>query len=355
MKVNELTGDMQLTRKQLEQTQMIVTTPEKWDVITRKSESTVGKLVKLLIFDEVHLLADGRGPVIEVLVARTLRRVEASQSMVRIVGLSATLPNYKDVGDFLRCNPETGVFYADDSFRPVPLEMSFVGVVEKNRWKQAQMFDEICFEKLLRSVRQGNQAMIFVHGRNLTVRTAKTMIELAAAEGLQDVFLPAPGDRSAQQLLAKAAKNGGVLSELLPAGFGCHHAGMLRRDRGLVEKLFACGAIRCIVCTATLAWGVNLPAHTVIIKGTTVYNADAGGFVRSCLLFAFSSFVYLEVLTISILLFTPTIGANFDARRDANLRPRRAAAVRHGGRGDHDHRGGALAALRPPPHAPAAE
>ena len=54
MKVNELTGDMQLTRKQLEQTQMIVTTPEKWDVITRKSESTVGKLVKLLIFDEVR-------------------------------------------------------------------------------------------------------------------------------------------------------------------------------------------------------------------------------------------------------------------------------------------------------------
>jgi activating signal cointegrator complex subunit 3 len=45
-----------------------------------------------------------------------------------------------------------------------------------------------------------------------------------------------------------------------------HHAGMLRQDRNLVEKYFADGLVRVIVCTATLAWGVNLPAHAVIIK-----------------------------------------------------------------------------------------
>ena len=44
------------------------------------------------------------------------------------------------------------------------------------------------------------------------------------------------------------------------------------------ERLFAIGATKILVCTATLAWGVNLPAHTVIIKGTQVYNAEAGGF-----------------------------------------------------------------------------
>lgn len=34
--MRELTGDMQLSKKELAETQMIVTTPEKWDVITRK-------------------------------------------------------------------------------------------------------------------------------------------------------------------------------------------------------------------------------------------------------------------------------------------------------------------------------
>lgn len=69
--------------------------------------------MKLLIIDEVHLLHDDRGPVIESLVARTLRQVESSQSMIRIVGLSATLPNYLDVADFLKVNRYIGLFYFD--------------------------------------------------------------------------------------------------------------------------------------------------------------------------------------------------------------------------------------------------
>lgn len=57
--------------------QMLVTTPEKWDVVTRKSVGDVAlsQLVKLLILDEVHLLHEDRGPVLESLVARTLRQV----------------------------------------------------------------------------------------------------------------------------------------------------------------------------------------------------------------------------------------------------------------------------------------
>ena len=42
---------------------------------------------------------------------------------------------------------------------------------------------------------------------------------------------------------------------------------MLRADRNLVERSFISGHVRVLVCTATLAWGVNLPAHAVIIKG----------------------------------------------------------------------------------------
>lgn len=41
--------------------------------------------------------------------------------------------------------------------------------------------------------------------------------------------------------------------------------------RNLVEKYFAEGAIKVLVCTATLAWGVNLPAHAVIIKVNEIF------------------------------------------------------------------------------------
>jgi activating signal cointegrator complex subunit 3 len=54
---------------------------------------------------------------------------------------------------------------------------------------------------------------------------------------------------------------------------------MLRSDRNLVEKFFSQGVLKVLCCTATLAWGVNLPAHAVIIKGTEIYNAKIGGFM----------------------------------------------------------------------------
>jgi len=102
--VRELTGDMQLTREEIQRTQIIVTTPEKWDVVTRKStgDTELAQKVRLLIVDEVHILHEERGAVIESIIARTLRQVETTQSLIRIVGLSATLPNYLDVADFLR-------------------------------------------------------------------------------------------------------------------------------------------------------------------------------------------------------------------------------------------------------------
>lgn len=75
-------------------------------------------------------------------------QVEASQSMIRIVGLSATLPNYKDVGLFLGVNIDTGLFYFDASYRPVPLEMQFVGVTEKNIMASKNIMDELAYQKV---------------------------------------------------------------------------------------------------------------------------------------------------------------------------------------------------------------
>jgi replicative superfamily II helicase len=82
----------------------------------QSGDGALVELVKLLIIDEVHLLHEDRGAVIESVVARTLRMVESSQSMIRIVGLSATLPNFADVAVFLRVNPDSGLFFFDNSY-----------------------------------------------------------------------------------------------------------------------------------------------------------------------------------------------------------------------------------------------
>ena len=53
--VRELTGDVTLTKTEIANTQMLVTTPEKWDVVTRKpGDVGLAALVRLLIIDEVN-------------------------------------------------------------------------------------------------------------------------------------------------------------------------------------------------------------------------------------------------------------------------------------------------------------
>ncbi|KAL0446210.1 UNVERIFIED_CONTAM: DExH-box ATP-dependent RNA helicase DExH12 [Sesamum latifolium] len=128
VKVKELSGDQTLTRQQIEDSDYS-DNPEKWDIITRKSgDRTYTQLVKLLIIDEIHLLHDNRGPVLESIIARTVRQIETTKEHIRLVGLSATLPNYEDVAIFLRVKLDKGLFHFDNSYRPVPLAQQYIGL-----------------------------------------------------------------------------------------------------------------------------------------------------------------------------------------------------------------------------------
>jgi antiviral helicase SLH1 len=282
IQVRELTGDMQLTKNEIAATQIIVTTPEKWDVVTRKStgDTELVQKVRLLIIDEVHMLHDERGAVLESLVARTERQVESTQSLIRIVGLSATLPNYVDVADFLKVNRMVGMFYFDGSFRPVPLEQHFVGVKGKPGTKQQrENTDVVTFEKVKELLQQDKQIMVFVHSRKDTVATARMLHQMAVDDGCTDLFFDPADNAYLRAMNDLKSTRGRELRDIIPKGFGCHNAGMARSDRNYVERVFAEGAIRVLVCTATLAWGVNLPAAAVIIKGTQLYSSEAGKFV----------------------------------------------------------------------------
>lgn len=285
--VRELTGDTQLTRAETESANILVTTPEKWDVVTRKSgndENSLGNQCGLLIIDEVHLLADDRGAVIESVVARLHRLVESRQRQVRIVGLSATLPNYKDVAEFLQVPPR-GLFFFGPEHRPVPLQQQFVGVIAqtRDRWQKEKLMNEVCYNIVIDSLRRGYQVMVFVHSRKGTGDTASALVEKAREESeLEKNFVTQGkegyhGDAYNRYVDRALKSRNREVALHFPNGLGIHHAGMLRGDRKLTEQMFADGAIKVLCCTATLAWGINLPAHTVVIKGTDVYNPEKGG------------------------------------------------------------------------------
>lgn len=278
--VRELSGDQNLTRQQIEETQIIVTTPEKWDIVTRKSgDRTYTQSVKLLIIDEIHLLHDNRGPVLESIVARTVRQTETTKEHIRLVGLSATLPNYEDVATFLRVEKDKGLYHFDNSYRPCPLAQQYIGITVKKPLQRFQLMNEICYEKVL-SAAGKHQVLIFVHSRKETAKTARAIRDTALANDTLSRFLK--DDSASREILQSQTElvKSNDLKDLLPYGFAIHHAGMARVDRDLVEELFADRHVQVLVSTATLAWGVNLPAHTVIIKGTQIYNPEKGAWTE---------------------------------------------------------------------------
>lgn len=130
-------------------------------------------------------------------------QIEATQELTRIVGLSATLPNYQDVAMFMRVDPERGLFVFDSSFRPCPLEQQFVGISVKKPLQKLQLMNEVCHEKVMNhagtnQVRRFSswlhvmaacltpmrfellsQVLIFVHSRKETAKTAKHIKDTA--------------------------------------------------------------------------------------------------------------------------------------------------------------------------------
>lgn len=90
---------------------------------------------QLLIIDEIHLLGvPGRGPVLETIVCRAKQYIEQLQSPIRMVGISATIPNYTDIQRFMDV-PDEGLFVFGDEFRPVPMSQFIVGLKELRQSK----------------------------------------------------------------------------------------------------------------------------------------------------------------------------------------------------------------------------
>lgn len=143
----ELTGDTDHNQlKNVQNSQIIITTPEKWDSMTRKwkDHARLMQLVKLFLIDEVHTLKEARGATLEAVVSR----MKTIGSNVRFVALSATIPNSEDIAAWLGRNATSQHVPAHrehfgEEFRPVKLQ-KFVYGHQSNG-------NDFAFDKLLNS------------------------------------------------------------------------------------------------------------------------------------------------------------------------------------------------------------
>lgn len=274
-KMVEMTGDYTPDLMALLSADIIISTPEKWDGISRNwhSRSYVTK-VGLIILDEIHLLGADRGPILEVIVSRMRYISSQTERAVRFVGLSTALANAHDLADWLGVG-EIGLFNFKPSVRPVPLEVHIQGYPGKFYCPRMNSMNKptyaaICTHSPTKPV------LIFVSSRRQTRLTALDLIQFAASDEHPRQFLSMP-EEALQMVLSQVTDQN--LRHTLQFGVGLHHAGLNDKDRSLVEELFANNKIQVLVCTSTLAWGVNLPAHLVIIKGTEYYDGKAKRYV----------------------------------------------------------------------------
>jgi activating signal cointegrator complex subunit 3 len=118
--------------------------------------------------------------------------------------------------------------------------------------------------------------LIFVASRRQTRLTAFDLISLSARDENPKKFLKCSEDcidAAAEGLSDEALKHA------ISFGIGLHHAGLSNHDRDIVERLYLNGSIQVLVATATLAWGVNLPARLVIVKGTEYFDGKTSRYV----------------------------------------------------------------------------
>ncbi|MBN3313268.1 HFM1 helicase, partial [Atractosteus spatula] len=274
----ELTGDTEIDDFfEIQDAHLIMTTPEKWDSMTRKwSGNCLVQLVRLFLIDEVHVVKDEtRGATLEVVVSRMKAMCSSlshgaqtpeSKTSVRFVAVSATIPNIKDIADWLSDGGEPAVcLEMDEEHRPVKLRKVVLGFPCSSNQTEFKFDLSLNYKiaSVIQTYSDQKPTLVFCATRKGVQQSASVLAKDAR-------FIMSIEHK--QRLMKYAdAIHDSKLRDLVMYGIGFHHAGIDLSDRKLIEGAFTMGDLPVLFTTSTLAMGVNLPAHLVVIKSTMHY------------------------------------------------------------------------------------
>jgi len=263
-------GDLDSSDSWLADYDVIICTNEKLDSLIRHGAAWIRE-TSLIVVDEIHLLNDpNRGPTLEILLTQLREIVPRAQTLA----LSATINNAAELAKWLNA-----VLVISD-FRPVELhegiyydsKISFYG---RKGYELSQLEPEAAIAENVMQLKK--QSLYFVGTR----RTAETL-----AERLTKTIKPYLKRLEEKELYDLADKLLNVLeiptkqcrrlAACVKSGVAFHHAGLLSKQKRMIEEKFREGLIKIIVATPTLALGVNLPAFRVVIRDAKRYYPGLG-------------------------------------------------------------------------------
>ena len=144
LQVASLTGEAASDLKKLDSCQLILASPTHWDMLSRRwKQRKAVQGVSLFIMDEMHLIGGAKGPSMEVVCSRMRYMSTQAGVSLRIVGLSHSLANARDIAEWIGASPH-GTFNFSPAVRPVPLEIHLHGLDITNFEARMQVRQEKC-------------------------------------------------------------------------------------------------------------------------------------------------------------------------------------------------------------------
>ncbi len=283
-KVGIITGDVVINS---EADVLIMTTEIFRNMLQQEKEELIG--LSHVIFDEIHYLSDeSRGTVWE-------ESIIFMPPEVRLLGLSATIPNAQELADWIREIKGHQVKVVQKTDRIVPLEHWVfhpdTGITSLDRlyrfWakkKQREAKTDLPAHRheralshldLVRAVRNrdGLPCLYFVFSRMQCQLKAVELSEKAnfLSRDEQDRV-----DQVIDGIIAKyGLEDWPTIHRLRPIfrqGIAFHHAGLLPALKELVEALFALNLVKVMYATETFAVGINYPVRSVCFDAPTKWD-----------------------------------------------------------------------------------